>query len=104
MSEGNQTRIPSAAAIVIIALLTIVPSFIGYHYVHAYERYSWIPMMIIFFIVLGLSAPYFDSGPWGDAPSNVTAASVLNFGSAIAGFGLGWSSLAADYTVNFPEE
>ena len=61
-------------------------------------------MIIIFFIVLGLSAKYFDSGSWGSAPTNVTAASVLSFGSAIVGFGLGWSSLAADYTVNFPEE
>ena len=104
VSEGGEARIPSAAAIVIIALMTLVPSFIGYRYVHAYERYSWIPMMIIFIIVLGLAAPYFDSGSWGDTPSNVTAASVLSFGSAIVGFGLGWSSLAADYTVNFPEE
>ena len=61
-------------------------------------------MMIIFLIVLGLSAKYFDSGSWGDSPSNVTAAGVLSFGSAIVGFGLGWCSLAADYTVNFPEE
>ena len=104
VSEGNQTRIPSAAAIVIIAILTLVPSFIGYRYVHAYERYSWIPVTIAFLIVLGLAAPYFDSGGWGDAPSNVTAASVLSFGSTIVGYGLGWSSLAADCTVNFPEE
>ena len=104
VSEGNQPRIPSAAAIVIIAILTLVPSFIGYRYLHAYERYSWIPMMIIFLIVLGLSAKYFDSGSWGDSPSNVTAASVLSFGSTIVGFGLGWCSFAADYTVKFPEE
>jgi purine-cytosine permease-like protein len=61
-------------------------------------------MAIIFFIVLGLSAKYFDSGSWGNTPSNTTAASVLGFGSAVVGFGLGWSSLAADYSVNFPEE
>ena len=36
------------------------------------------------------------------APTSI--ASVLSFGSAIAGFGLGWSSLAADYTVNMPED
>lgn len=61
-------------------------------------------MAIIFFIVLGLASQYFDSGSWGDAPTNVTAAGVLSFASAVVGFGLGWSSLAADYTVNFPEE
>ena len=61
-------------------------------------------MTIIFFIALGLSAKYFELGAWGDAPTNVTAASVLSFGSTIVGAQLGWSSLAADYTVNFPEE
>ena len=104
VSEGNQPRISSAAAITIFAVLTLVPSFIGYKYVHAYQRYSWVPMTIIFFIVLGLSAKYFTLGSWGDAPTNVTAASVLSFGAAIVGAQLGWSSLAADYTVNFPEE
>jgi len=61
-------------------------------------------MAIIFFIVLGLSAKYFVSGSLGDAPTDLAAAIVLGFGSAIVEFGLGWSSLAADYTVNFPEE
>ena len=61
-------------------------------------------MAIVYLIVLGLSAQYFDSGSWGDGPSNVTAARVLSFGSTVVGFALGWSCLAADYTVNFPEE
>lgn len=55
VSDVGQPKIPSAAAIVIIAVLTLVPSFIGYRYVHAYERYSWIPMTIIFLITFGLS-------------------------------------------------
>lgn len=94
-------QIPEAAAIVIIAILTAIVSLFGYRYVHLYERYSWIPIVIIFFISLGLSAKYMVSGPYaGSGP--VEAASVLSFGAAIVGFGLGWSSLAADYTVNLP--
>jgi len=42
------------------------------------------------------------SGPWGGS-GPIEAASCLSFGAAIVGFGLGWSSLAADYTVNMPE-
>jgi purine-cytosine permease-like protein len=34
---------------------------------------------------------------------NLEAGSVLSFGASVVGFGLGWSSLAADYTVNMPE-
>ena len=29
---------------------------------------------------------------------------MLSFGASVVGFGLGWSSLAADYTVNYPED
>jgi len=56
---------------------------------------------IIFLILLGQSARFMESGPWGGT-GDVEAASVLSFGAAIVGFGLGWVSLAADYTVNMP--
>jgi purine-cytosine permease-like protein len=36
-------------------VLSLVPSFIGYRYIHAYQRYAWIPMAIIFVISFGLS-------------------------------------------------
>ncbi len=87
-------QIPEAVAIIIIALLTALFALFGYRYVHLYERYSWIPVVIIFFISLGLSAKYMDSGPFAGS-GQVEAASVLSFGAAIVGFGLGWSSLAA---------
>lgn len=48
------------------------------------------------------AAPHFVTS-LGDAGS-ATAASVLSFGAAVAGFALGWCSLAADYTVNFPAD
>lgn len=60
-------------------------------------------MVIIFIISLGLSAKYIDSGSFaGSGP--VEAGNILSFGAAIVGFGLGWASLAADYTVNLPED
>lgn len=87
-------QIPEAAAIVIIAVLTMIFALFGYRYVHLYERYTWIPISVIFLISLGLSAKYMDSGAFaGSGP--VEAASVLSFGASIVGFGLGWSSLAA---------
>jgi purine-cytosine permease-like protein len=41
------------------------------------------------------------SGPYGGSGA-VEAASVLSFGASIVGFGIGWVSYAADYTVNMP--
>ena len=96
-------QIPEAAAIVIIAICTTVFALFGYRYVHLYERYTWLPVVIIFLISLGLSAKYMDSGPFaGSGP--VEAASVLSFGAAVVGFALGWASLAADYNVHLPED
>jgi len=100
VSQNHQ--IPEAAAIIIIAVLTVVFALFGYRWVHLYERYSWIPVAIIFFVVLGLSAKYMDAGDFA-ASGEIEAASVLSFGASIVGFGIGWSSLAADYTVNLPE-
>jgi purine-cytosine permease-like protein len=34
----------------------------------------------------------------------MAASSVLSFGAAIVGFAIGWSSLAADYSCNLPED
>lgn len=96
-------QIPEAAAIVIIAIMTMIFALFGYRYVHLFERYSWMPVAVIFLISLGLAAPSFNSGPFaGSGPAE--AAGVLSFGAAIAGFALGWSSLAADYTVHLPED
>lgn len=102
-SVSTTHQIPTAAAIIIIALLTMVFALFGYRYVHLYERYSWIPVVIIFFVSLGLSAKYMDSGPFAGS-GEIEAASILSFGAAIVGFGLGWSSLAADYSVHLPED
>ncbi|TDL19282.1 hypothetical protein BD410DRAFT_774153 [Rickenella mellea] len=100
---STHNKIPEAVAILIIAAMTMVCALFGYRYVHLYERYTWIPTAIIFLISLGLSAKYMTSGSFaGTGP--VEAASVLSFGASVVGFGLGWASLAADYTVNFPED
>lgn len=80
-------------------MITLVVALFGYRHVHMFERYASIPIAIIFLIMLGEAAPHFATS-MGETGSG-EAASVLSFGAAIAGFALGWTSLAADYTVNF---
>lgn len=94
---------PSWVGILIVAGLTTWVSRYGYKYVHRYERYAWIPMLFIFSSIFFVSAPKFQAV----APS-VTGvaqlASFVSFGGAIYGFSTGWSSFAADYNVNQPED
>jgi purine-cytosine permease-like protein len=98
VSQNHQ--IPEAAAIIIIAILTVISALFGYRWVHLYERYSWIPVAIIFFVVLGLSAKYMDAGDSAGS-GEVEAAGILSFSASVVGFGVGWSCLAAGRFVGF---
>jgi len=60
-------------------------------------------VVIIMLIYLIQIAPHVSSG-FADSVGAAEAASVLSFGGTIAGFSFGWTSLAADYTVNFPAD
>ena len=96
------SNVPGWAGIIIIAACTFIVTCFGYKVVHAYEFYSWIPCFIIFLIVLGEFA---HSGQFSNLPMNVgssEAGSVLSFAASVFGFGTGWTSYAADYTVYQP--
>jgi NCS1 nucleoside transporter family len=94
--------IPAWVGIIIIALLTTFVSIYGYKYVHRYERYAWIPMALIFLILTVVAVPHMTVVP-APAMSLASVALMISFGGAIFGFATGWSSYAADYTVNQPE-
>ena len=69
---------------------------------HHYEFWSWIPCLIIFLIVLGEFA---HSGAFINIPmgkGRPETGSILSFAASVFGFGTGWTSYAADYTVYQP--
>ena len=94
--------VPGYAGIIIIAAATFLVTLFGYKVVHAYEFWSWIPSFIIFLIVLGEFA---HSGRFINLTmhtGNAEAGSILSFAASVYGFGTGWTSYAADYTVYQP--
>ena len=97
-------KVPSWAGILILAILTTLVSIYGYRYVHRYERYAWIPMAVIFAIMLIVAVPHFHIVASSNTTTAAEIAALLSFGGAVYGFATGWSSYAADYNVNQPEE
>jgi NCS1 nucleoside transporter family len=95
--------IPAWAGILGIAVITTFVSLYGYRYVHAYERYAWLPMVIIFLILFFTAVPHTTIAP-ATVSGLAGLASFFTFGGAVFGFATGWSSYAADYNVNQPEE
>lgn len=103
VSALSKGAVPAWVGIVVIAVLTTVISIYGYKYVHRYERFAWIPMAIIFALLAVIGGPKATIVPT-PAMSLAWVAGLLSFGGAIYGFATGWTSYAADYNVNQPEE
>ncbi len=96
-------NMPGWAGILVIAISTLIVCFFGYKIVHTYERWSWIPCLIIFLIVAG---EFGHTGKFSNLlPLQVgksEAGAVLSFAGSVFGFATGWCSYAADYTVYQP--
>ncbi|KAI1137122.1 purine-cytosine permease [Hypoxylon sp. FL0543] len=95
--------VPGWAGILVIAIATLGICTFGYRIVHAYEKWSWIPMFVIFLIVLGTfahSGEFNSLLPLKTGPSE--AGGILSFAASVFGFATGWTSYAADYTVYQP--
>jgi NCS1 nucleoside transporter family len=95
--------VPFWVGILIIAALTTTVSIYGYKYIHRYERFAWIPMVIIFVILAIVAGPHFSIVPT-PVLNMAWFAGFISYSGAIYGFATGWSSYAADYNVNQPEE
>ncbi|CAF0973216.1 unnamed protein product [Rotaria sordida] len=104
--------LPMAASIIIIAIITMVVSFIGYKWIHMYERYSWIPVFIGYCILAKVGAKYFTNS--GMVSHNTTISSnsnhrlkisrILSFGATCFGTSASWCTCSADYNTYFPED
>jgi NCS1 nucleoside transporter family len=94
--------IPQWAALIFLMLVTTAVSVYGYYIVHRYERFAWIPMILLFGYVCFASAPTFNINVPATANGMALFAGIASFGGAIFGYAIGWSSYAADYTRRQP--
>ncbi|KAG1867285.1 permease for cytosine/purines, uracil, thiamine, allantoin-domain-containing protein [Suillus subalutaceus] len=84
--------------IVIIFVIALLVSFMGYRVLNWYERVSWFPVLIAFLVALGVSGKnLYNAQPAEPA----TAATILSFASVIAGFVITYSAMASDFTMYY---
>jgi purine-cytosine permease-like protein len=92
-------------ALVFLAAITTAVSVYGYFIVHRYERYAWIPMLILFGYLFFASASHFNLNnvpATGLSSGLAIFVGIATFGGAVFGYAVGWSSYAADYTRRQP--
>src|SRR5262252_6854874 len=88
------THIPKPLCLVIIVVIQVVVAFFGHNLVHAFERYAFPVLAVIFVIativILSKSHP-------GAAHAAIPGGFLITIG-AVFGYAAGWNPYAADYT------
>ncbi|KAJ4482010.1 permease for cytosine/purines uracil thiamine allantoin [Lentinula aciculospora] len=92
--------------VAIVAVLSVIPCFVGYELLHRYERYVWAPILLVMLFLWGLGgkAGYHVTAQKAleDPAGRFLAGDVLSFGGIVFGSFTGWAPVAADYNCKLP--
>ena len=93
VSGGDMTW---TVGIVIVSIIALVISFMGYKVVHTYERWAWIPSLIAILIATGCGGRLLSN----QAPTEpVTAQGVMSFACVVVAYTVTWATMASDFSV-----
>ena len=105
VSAVSDETLPLALGIVLIALLGLGVSFLGFRIIHVYERYAWVLALIVFCIAFGQSAPYFSPTPDLSVVSGLDyTGACLTYFAIVFGVCTSWCPIAGDYYVHYPAD
>jgi NCS1 family nucleobase:cation symporter-1 len=96
---------PFWLAFLVIVLVQVVVAFLGHNLVHAFERYAFPYLTIVFLLAAALVFAHSRPGTGIDAraqgPMGESGAFLLTFTAAF-GYAVGWNPYASDYTRYLP--
>ena len=88
--------------IIIVAVITWAVTTFGISVFHYYERYAFIPQVIVFSILFGVSAKHYDLTTPSAGDSRTVAGDRLSFFSICLSAAITYGGLGADYFVYWP--
>ncbi|KAL9609254.1 MAG: hypothetical protein Q9167_005955 [Letrouitia subvulpina] len=98
VSGGSMTII---VGIIIVALVSWVVAVFGMAIFHVYERWAWIPQLMVLFILVGSAGPEFNTAT--PSTGDVTAGRLSYFSLALS-VSVSWCAAASDFYVYYPEK
>lgn len=101
--SGNTMSV--VVGIIIVAIIAWAITTFGYQIFHYYERWAWLPQLIVLCILAGVAGPQFNisSVSHGDRnPDTITGNRISFFGLTLAA-AITYGGGAADYFVYYPE-
>jgi NCS1 nucleoside transporter family len=95
-------RISIAVGVAVIAVVSLLVSFVGLRAILVYERYAWFVYLVIFLIIFGMTGHYADNAtPASGSPADVSG-NVLSLLAIVYGSSASWATIASDYYVHYP--
>ncbi|RHZ68113.1 purine-cytosine permease family protein [Aspergillus thermomutatus] len=92
-----------AVGIVIIALISWVVATFGIDAFHYYERYAFLPQLIVVCVLFGVSATKYDLSTPSVGDPRTIVGNRLSFFSICVSAAITYAPLAADFFVYYPE-
>lgn len=96
LTQVSDNSISVDVGIVITSLAALAVSFSGYKFMHLYERWSWIPILIAIVICVGCGGKHLSNQTVFEP---ATVASVFGFGSLCAGFMIPFGGIVSDFAI-----
>ena len=93
-----------AVGIIVTAVITWVITTFGYTIFHVYERYAWIPSIIVLSILAGVAGPHFNLETPSQGDAATRTGSRLSFFGLCLSAAITYSGAGADYFVYYPVE
>ncbi|KAK4979458.1 Vitamin B6 transporter, partial [Elasticomyces elasticus] len=89
--------------IVIVSVITWGVTTFGYSVFHYYERYAWMPQLVVLCILAGVAGPHFDLTTASSGSSELTIkGDRLSFFSLCLSAAITYAGGAADFFVYYP--
>ncbi|KAF7546312.1 hypothetical protein G7Z17_g8529 [Cylindrodendrum hubeiense] len=93
-----------SVGIVVVAIVTLFIAVFGMAIFHKYERYAWIPQVIVLFVLIGSAGQYFDASAQPTVTGSTLAANRLSFFTLCFYVPNSWAAAASDFYVYYPEK
>ncbi|EON67325.1 hypothetical protein W97_06578 [Coniosporium apollinis CBS 100218] len=103
LSAVSTNNMSIVVGIIIVAVITWGITTFGYQIFHYYERYAWLPQLIVLSILAGVAGPSFDTTTPSHGDPRTLTGNRISFFSLCLSAAITYAGGAADYFVYYPE-
>jgi len=103
LSAVNGGAMTIIVGIIVVQIVAWIVAVFGMKFFHIYERYAWIPQLLVLFVFIGAAGPSFDATTESVGDARTVAANRLSFLSLCLYVPNSWGAAASDFYVYYPE-